>query len=497
MESSNPGSPDLKPAPQPGRKRTGIKFLPAVLPLIAAAAVLLYLAPGFFSTPWGEGTILVVGCEKIGAGKVMLANEQIFIDVETLQLHIDPHLFWDEAEQTAVITTADRVIHMYSDKLTAEVNLRPVELRFPLHSDGKTLFLPLLFLADFYDLAVNYHPETGTVVVDRADAPAFRASIVSRSVRLREGPGLNRSYLALLKEGDLVRIEGTDEGRWVLVRTASGMTGYLPRKSILLQGPYPLPEKPAREEERPAKKIPPPPLVMTWEDAYSKPSVDTIPMMPSLQIVSPTWFDLLDREGNMSNLATPAYINWARQRGYLIWPRVTNSFDREIAAAVLSSSALRRKVINQLLIYARLYKLDGLNLDFENFHYTYGHHYTQFVRELAPLCAEEGLVLSVAVSMVSEEPYWSKGYDRGALAEAADYIALMAYDEHWGSSPVAGSVASLPWVEQGIQRVLEEVPAHKLILGVPFYTRVWQLASAGGDESLFSKAFSMKHCRNP
>ena len=120
----------------------------------------------------------------------------------------------------------------------------------------------------------------------------------------------------------------------------------------------------------------------------------------------------------------------------------------------------------------RLYKLDGLNLDFENFHYTYGHHYTQFVRELAPLCAEEGLVLSVAVSMVSEEPYWSKGYDRGALAEAADYIALMAYDEHWGSSPVAGSVASLPWVEQGIQRVLEEVPAHKLILGVPFYTRV-------------------------
>lgn len=137
MESSNPGSPDLKPAPQPGRKRTGIKFLPAVLPLIAAAAVLLYLAPGFFSTPWGEGTILVVGCEKIGAGKVMLADEQIFIDVETLQLHIDPHLFWDEAEQTAVITTADRVIHMYSDKLTAEVNLRPVELRFPLHSDGE------------------------------------------------------------------------------------------------------------------------------------------------------------------------------------------------------------------------------------------------------------------------------------------------------------------------------------------------------------------------
>ncbi|HPU01530.1 MAG: hypothetical protein GX890_00635 [Firmicutes bacterium] len=492
MVRSNPGSLEIRPAQLPRRKRAGTWLLPAVPLLAAAAAALLYLAPGFFRAPWGEGTVLVVGNEKIGAGKVMLAGEEIYIDVETLRLHIDPHLFWDEAEQTAVITTADRVIHMYSDKLTAEVNLRPVELRFPLRSDGDRLFLPLLFLADFYDLTVTYHPETDTVAVDRADAPAYLARVASRNVRLREGPGLNCPYLALLQEGDRVRVEEIPiAGRWVLVRTAAGMTGYLPQKSLLLEGSYPSPEKRLREDEKPVKRIPPPPLVMTWEYTYPNPKVETIPEMPSLQIVSPTWFHLLDEKGNIKNLADPAYVNWARQRGYLVWALVSNSFDREITAAVLSSSALRRKVINQLLIYARLYNLDGFNLDFENFHYAYRDYYAQFVRELAPLCAEEGLVLSVAVSMPSEEPYWGKSYDRKALAEAADYIVLMAYDEHWENAPVPGPVASLPWVERGIRQLLQDVPAQKLILGVPFYTRVWQLASAGGDESLSSRSYSM------
>lgn len=492
MQKGRPGTTYYKGAPPRKGRKPGFPLLLAALPLIAAAALLLYLAPGFFPAQPDEGTVLVVGNEELGAGKVMCAGEEIYIDVEALQAHIDPHLFWDEKEQTAVITTADRVIHMYSDRLTAEVNLRPVELRFPLHSEGGTLFLPLLFLADFYDIFVNYHPETDRVVVDRAAAPGGLAEITSGSVRLRQGPGLRYPYTALLEKGEEVRIEeeqGT--GRWTSARTAAGLTGYLPRKSLLPLGPYPTPDKPPREESGKSKILPPAPLVMTWEFAYSRPDISTIPEMPSLQILSPTWFHLLDGEGNMKNLADPAYVHWARNRGYLLWAMVSNSFNREITAEVLSSSALRRKVMDQLLIYARLYDLAGLNIDFENFHYTCGGYFTQFIRELAPLCAEEGLVLSVAVSMVSDEPNWSRGYDRGALAEAADYIALMAYDEHWENAPLSGPVASLPWVERGIERLLEEVPPEKLILGVPFYSRLWQLASAGGDESLSSRSYSM------
>ncbi len=483
----------IKTAPPTGRKGQGFARILAALILFGIAAGLIYLAPGLFRASWGGGTILVVGNEKAGEIAVRLTDGELFIDLEALRLHLDPQLFWDEAEQTAVITTAGKVIHIYLDRLAAEVNLRPTALTSPAHIDGGIFYLPLLFLADYYDLTVNYHPETNTVVVDRIGEPGIQARITSRGARLRKGPGLHCPYLALLEEGETVRLQNSpqDTDKWALVRTSLGLTGYLPRRSLQLPGPEPAPEEPPRKDQYPPKKIPPAPLVMTWEYAYSRVNVDAIPEMPSLHIVAPTWFHLLDNAGNMKNLADPAYIDWAKERGYLVWALVSNSFDGEITAAVLSSTALRRKVIDELITYARIYKLDGLNLDFENFSHTYSPYFTQFVRELAPLCAQEGLVLSAAVGMAPEGPARAGVYDYGALAEAADYLALMAYDEHWENCPLSGPVASLPWVERGIQKALEEIPPDKLLLGVPFYTRLWRLASAGGDAGLSSRSYSM------
>ncbi|HOB87655.1 MAG TPA: glycosyl hydrolase family 18 protein, partial [Bacillota bacterium] len=209
-------------------------------------------------------------------------------------------------------------------------------------------------------------------------------------------------------------------------------------------------------------------------------------------IVIPTWFHLNDSRGSLRNLADPAYVHWARERGYSVWALVNNSFDPELTAEFLSSSSARKAAINQLLLFARLYRLEGFNLDFENFHHRYRELYTQFVRELAVMCREAGLVLSVNVTVPEGEPYWSLCYDRASLAREADYIVLMAYDEHWSSSPVAGSVSSLPWVEKNLSAVLKEVPAEKLILGVPFYTRLWRIDEEGGDRSISSRDYGMK-----
>ena len=56
----------------------------------------------------------------------------------------------------------------------------------------------------------------------------------------------------------------------------------------------------------------------------------------------------------------------------------------------------------------------------------------------------------------------------------------MGYDEHWASGGVAGSVASIGFVEDGITNTINSgVSADKIINAVPFYTRVWK--TKGGD----------------
>lgn len=217
------------------------------------------------------------------------------------------------------------------------------------------------------------------------------------------------------------------------------------------------------------------PIVLVWELTGIEHDYTSSGPLDTVNVVSPTWFHLDSSEGNIRNELDPAYLGWARERGYQIWALVTNSFDPDLTAAVLANEELRKQVARELVDLAAKYELEGLNIDFENFHSDYKNQFTDFVRELALLTGEHDIVLSVDVSMISSDEYWSLGYDRKALAEAADYLVLMAYDEHWKSSPRAGSVSSLPWVEQGIKMTLEYVPADKLILGVPFYTRLWEI----------------------
>lgn len=217
------------------------------------------------------------------------------------------------------------------------------------------------------------------------------------------------------------------------------------------------------------------PIILAWEYADIKPDIAAIGEMPGLNVVSPTWFKITDHHGSIDDIVDHNYINWARNRGYQIWALVTNSFDPELTAQLLSDPVTRDSTADNLVQLALHYELDGLNVDFENFHYDYRDHFTLFIRELSRLCNYHNIILSVDVSMFSSSDYWSRGYDREALAEEVDYVILMAYDEHYQSSPAAGSVSSLPWVERGLQRILEVVPANKLILGVPFYTRLFEI----------------------
>jgi spore germination protein YaaH len=238
---------------------------------------------------------------------------------------------------------------------------------------------------------------------------------------------------------------------------------------------------------------------LTWEQVVTKnPDTAKIGAMPGLNVISPTWFSLQDGDGNIKNLASADYAKWAHDRGYQLWALFSNGFEPNQTTKALASYDTRMKMIKQLLGFAELYHLQGINIDFENVYTKDKANLTQFVREMTPLLHEQGLVVSIDVTPKSNSEMWSLFYDRKALAESVDYMMVMAYDEHAAASQVAGSVSSLSWAEQSVARILKEdqVPAQKLVLAVPFYTRIWTEQPQDGKPKVSSQAVIMSAVNN-
>lgn len=198
--------------------------------------------------------------------------------------------------------------------------------------------------------------------------------------------------------------------------------------------------------------------------------------LPGIDVLSPSWFIIENAQGKIKTRhGSVKYVRQAHNKGYQVWALITNNFDPQMTSKLLDSPLARKRVIAQMEQLAKDYELDGFNLDFENINPADKDKLTDFVEEISKALKPQGLIISIDVTIPSNSGYWSKCYDRKAIAEVVDYMMLMAYDEHGAGSEVSGSVASLPWVEDGIQKTLQEgVPEAKLILGMPLYMRLWQ-----------------------
>jgi len=236
---------------------------------------------------------------------------------------------------------------------------------------------------------------------------------------------------------------------------------------------------------------------LTWE-VYSDPP-DYAP--EGVNIVSPSSFQIssenlgVESKELMSgarfyNSLTRKYMDYAQQNGYEVWPIYKTDFSLKTSNSFLNSYEARQKSLEYLIDYACKYLIDGINIDFENIYERNRHLLTKHARELSTALHELGLVVSVDITRLEPtSSNWSMCYNRDSLSENTDYIMLMAYDEYYASSPKAGSVASLDWTEESIKRTLNEVPNDKLVLGIPFYMRYFEVS---GTKVTSSKAISMQ-----
>ena len=185
-----------------------------------------------------------------------------------------------------------------------------------------------------------------------------------------------------------------------------------------------------------------------------------------------------------------------KENGYKIWPKfanetLTSTIDE--FSEIINDYELRKIMIDDIISYVKKYELDGINIDFEYMYEADKDAFSRFIIELAPRLRAVNACLSVDVTAPDGGSNWSLCYDRTIIGDVADYIVFMAYDQY-GTSTI-GTTSGFNWVENTINKLLKnsEIPSEKIVLALPFYTRIWKTKNG---ETVGSNVVYLKNVSN-
>ena len=425
---------------------------------------------------------------------VIVENGVVYVSTKDIANFFDDHIFYDNKYDQIITTSETKVATLKLNENKAKVNGSTVDLVASAKKIGEQFYLPFSEISEsVYNVETTYIKDTNTVVLVSLDRELTYANSGKKN-SVKSNPTMFSKTVDKIEKGDNVTVipsKNGDENGWTKVTTENGKIGYV--KTTTLAN-----TKKIRDNLEMGKQIQGN-VSLVWEyfSKYAKAPQRT-EKIDGVNVVAPTFFSLADSEKGaiVANVgqAGQNYINWAHSNGYRVWPWVaneaTNKADKDLTSEILNDYKLREKLINSIVSAVEMYNLDGINLDFENMYESDKDAYSRLVIELAPRLKELGKVLSVDVTAPDGSPDWSLCFNRNVIGDVADYVIFMAYDQHNQSSTEAGTVAGCDWVEANINKFLgqEGVKPEKIILAMPFYTRVWNVTDGG----LSSSAVDMK-----
>jgi len=415
----------------------------------------------------------------------------VYLPHVLVQNYLDEYLFWDAGAGRLTITTPLKVIYITADETEYTVNYETARLTDAVKNIDGTAYLPQTFLSEIYGAEINYSVDTGIIVIDFIENIKYTAETTKKTT-LRYGPDKKTPGAVKLPAGTRLRAYEND-GAFVKVRTDDGFIGYLNVNDATHTQIIAPVIKQKKEPWRPDKTKK---TVLAWDlvtNATAAASPDRRVANPGVNVLSPTWFDFNEEkmDGTLNGLVNMEYLDWARVNGLAVWPLVSDNYSAAVNNAVLTVTHNRERAVRQIVDYVDLYGFDGINIDFEQVRQADAPYFLQFLRELAPLLRQRGVVLSVDLYV----PLYTKYYNRTEIAKTVDFIAVMAYDEHTYGSAVSGPAASLGFVETGIADTLLEAPADMVLLGLPFYTRVWREEEKNGKLEITLKNYGMAYTK--
>lgn len=432
---------------------------------------------------------------------VAVPTAPVFIDgglhlpADFLRQYIDRYIFWEANTGRLTITNMDQVTRFYPNDTTYTLNWEEQQLVHPIRELGGMAFMAADMVMQRYPVTITYQEEYNLVLIDfHRYARTFYTVAMDESgeeswAALRFGPNNQYPIMARLFDGDRVLYieahrEYNEEGengeysRYWRVRTESGLVGYISADNLSRVN-Y-IPAVPQMEQRRPITRPFDGHIHFTWHHmGVNNPDTWVVP--PGLNAISPVWFSFDEDPsgnftGNITSWVNNQYLAWARANGIEVWPMIWDAtsdgaFSAAISRAVLTNAYVRDNVIAQLMEFIRRYNLDGIQVDFEAVQEDFADEWIQFLRELAVPMRQAGAVLSAATKVpMPHNMFWN----RTEIGLTVDYVMIMAYDEHWRTSPTAGPVASFTWVQHAVRATLEEVPREQIIVGLPTYVNIWR-----------------------
>ena len=416
---------------------------------------------------------LILGTEKLEQ-RGIISGEEGYLPLGVVNTYLNQRYYWDAESQQILYVTPSEVTSMPASlEAGSEVWLR----------DG-TVYLSLSYIRQYTDLDTYIYENPGRIAIQYQFSDVNTVT-AKKDTYVRFRGGIKSEVLAKVKKGtNLILMEELED--WSQVATMDGYIGYVQKKAVSQPEKRTFERQFSREEYNYIKMEQPVNLV--WHQVTNMEAnagfADATANMTGVNVISPTWYSIIDNEGNISSLASSDYVAQAHEKGLQVWGLVDNFNENISTTEILSRTSSRQNLVRQLVDAALSAGLDGINIDFEYLEEAVGIHFLQFLRELSVETHKNNLVLSVD-NPVPED--FTSHYDRAEQGRVVDYVIIMGYDEHYVGSEEAGSVASLPWVEKGIQDTLAEVPAERVINAVPFYSRLWKTLAG----TLSSEAIGM------
>lgn len=424
-----------------------------------------------------EDDVALVLQNTVSETKGKWMDGRVYLDYDTVSNVLGGRFYWEADSSQMLYTTPNEILAIAPESTAYTVNGENKDEGYKIiRQTEDKIYLALDFIQKYMKITSTVTESPNKAVI-RYEWGSEKVVKAKEDTVLRYRGGIKSDILTDVAKGtELTLIEELDN--WSQVATADGFNGYVAKedleapteKEVTYEGSY---QEDFTSLTRDHK------INLAWHQVTSEDAnaglAQTLENITGINVISPTWFSVTGAEGTISSLASADYVNLAHEKGLEVWGLIDN-FNKDVSTLdTLSNRTSREHLIQKLIEEAKRVGLDGINVDFETLTQEEAPHFIQFIRELSISCRKNNLVLSID----NPVPQFTSFYNRKEQGIVADYVIIMGYDEHTDGTESAGSVASLPFVEEGIQQTLKEVPKNKIINGVPFYTRLWFTDKAG------------------